>query len=310
MAVTDKKKPMTGRNTPSTRVDEDIDFDAELDDSASRTDASTADRRLGAPSLIVDNVHVKYRIFGGKRTAAATDTNSSRMRRILRQSASHMGPAKEIHALRGVTFLARHGESIGVVGRNGSGKSTLLRAIAGLLPLADGSVYVSGQASLLGVNAALMKGLTGERNIMIGGLALGLTKREVRERMDEIVDFAGIGDFVYQPMQGYSSGMSARLRFAISSAARPDILMIDEALATGDAEFRAKGQARIEEIREHAGTVFLVSHSLKAIRQMCTRALWIDEGRLRMDGPTDDVADAYQEFVRKIRSAQPARSKT
>jgi teichoic acid transport system ATP-binding protein len=300
MAVTDKQ-------SPAKRVEEEVDFDAEFDEDAS-TDA-TAGPELGEPCLIVDNVHVKYRIYGGKRKATTAEQTPSRLRRALRQSVNHVGPAKEIHALRGVSFMARHGESIGVVGRNGSGKSTLLRAIAGLLPLAEGSVYVSGQASLLGVNAALMKGLTGERNIMIGGLALGLSKKEVRERMDEIVDFAGIGDFVHQPMQAYSSGMGARLRFAISSAARPDILMIDEALATGDAEFRAKGKARIEEIRQHAGTVFLVSHSLKAIRQMCTRVLWIDQGTLRMDGPTEEVCDAYQEFTRPSTKSAKARKK-
>ena len=261
------------------------------------TRATDEARELGNPSLIVDNVHVKYRVFGGKRKASAAESNPTFLQRLIGRTRSYVGPATEIHALRGVSFVARHGEAIGVIGRNGSGKSTLLRAIAGLLPLADGAVYVSGQASLLGVNAALMQGLTGERNIMIGGLALGLSKREVKERIPEIIDFAGIGEFAYMPMQSYSSGMGARLRFAISSAARPDILMIDEALATGDAEFRAKSKERIDEIREHAGTVFLVSHSLKAIEAMCTRALWIHEGKLRMDGPVDEVCAAYQEFV-------------
>jgi teichoic acid transport system ATP-binding protein len=273
------------------RVAEETDFEAEAGD-----DSSVQETQLGEPCLIVDNVHVKYRIFGGKRRAAG-NTSPTLLRRFLRQTSDHMGPATEIHALRGVSFMARHGEAIGVIGRNGSGKSTLLRAIAGLLPLADGAVYVDGQASLLGVNAALMQGLTGERNIMIGGLALGLSKQEVRERFDEIVEFAGIGDFVYLPMQAYSSGMGARLRFAISSAARPDILLIDEALATGDAEFREKSKARIDEIRQDAGTVFLVSHSLAAIQEMCSRVLWIHEGQLRMDGPTNEVCEAYAAFT-------------
>jgi teichoic acid transport system ATP-binding protein len=280
-------------------VTEEIDFEAGLDDDESARYAGPKESALGDPCLIVDNVHVKYRVFGGKRRkAVAGDGNPSVLRRVLRSTGDHFGPGREIHALRGVSFVARHGEAIGVVGRNGSGKSTLLRAIAGLLPLADGAVYLSGQASLLGVNAALMRDLTGERNIMIGGLALGLTRKEVRERFDEIVDFAGIGDFVYQPMQAYSSGMGSRLRFAISSAARPDILLIDEALATGDAEFRARSKARIDEIREHTGTVFLVSHSLKAIQQMCSRVLWINEGELRMDGPADEVCEAYAAFTK------------
>lgn len=296
MAVTEKanKTPPAAAKTH----DEEADFEAGFDESTPSESASTkSEAELGDPSLIVDNIHVKYRVYGGRRKAAAARTNRSRLARLLRRSSDHAGPATEIHALRGVSFVAHHGESIGVIGRNGSGKSTMLRAIAGLLPLAEGSVYASGQTSLLGVNAALMKGLTGERNIMVGGLALGLSKKEVRDRMDEIVEFSGIGDFVHQPMQSYSSGMGSRLRFAISSAAAPDILVIDEALATGDAEFRARSKARIDEIRKHAGTVFLVSHSLKAIQQMCTRVLWIDQGELKMDGPTDEVCAAYQEAM-------------
>lgn len=280
------------------QLEEDIDFEAEVADDEQPPVAPA----LGEPCLIVDDVHVTYRVFGGKRRAATAGSNPSLLRRMLRQSGNYLGPAKEIQALRGLSFVAHHGESIGVVGRNGSGKSTLLRAIAGLLPLSQGAVYVSGQASLLGVNAALMQGLTGERNIMIGGLALGLSRQEVRQRFDEIVDFAGIGEFVYQPMQAYSSGMGARLRFAISSAARPDVLLIDEALSTGDADFRARSKARIDEIRQHAGTVFLVSHSLKAIQQMCTRVLWIHDGKLQMDGPADEVCAAYQDFTRPDRS--------
>ena len=272
------------------RVAEDVDLKAGAGD-----DGNDPASHQGRQCLIVDNVHVKYRVFGGRRPGTE-NTNPSLVRRLLRQTGDHMGPATEIHALRGVSFIARHGEAIGVIGRNGSGKSTLLRAIAGLLPLADGAVYVEGQASLLGVNAALMQGLTGERNIMIGGLALGLSKQEVRDRFDEVVEFAGIGDFVYLPMQAYSSGMGARLRFAISSAAQPDILLIDEALATGDAEFREKSKARIDEIRKHAGTIFLVSHSLAAIQQMCSRVLWIHDGQLRMDGPTKEVCKAYAAF--------------
>jgi teichoic acid transport system ATP-binding protein len=290
MAVTDK------------HVTEDVDFEAGVDEDEPRAHAA---KELGGPSVIVDDVHVTYRVFGGKKRATPGDQRPTLLRRVTGGAAGHIGPATEVQALRGVSFVARHGEAIGVIGRNGSGKSTLLRAMAGLLPLRKGAVYVSGQASLLGVNAALMQGLTGARNIMIGGLALGLSKSEVRERFDDIVDFAGIGDFVYMPMQAYSSGMGSRLRFAISSAARPDILMIDEALATGDAEFRARSKARIDEIREHAGTVFLVSHSLKAIQQMCTRVLWIHEGQLRMDGPADEVCQAYAAFVKP----KPARKK-
>lgn len=298
MAVTDKQVRQQGAH-----LEEEIDFEGTADD---EQPAAKPPEEFGDPCLVVDDIHVKYRVFGGRRKSfTTTDTNPSRLRRLLRNTGDYLGPGKEIHALRGVSFVARHGESIGVVGRNGSGKSTLLRAIAGLLPLSHGAVYTSGQASLLGVNAALMQALTGERNIMIGGLALGLNRKQVRERFDEIVDFAGIGEFVYQPMQAYSSGMGSRLRFAISSAARPDILLIDEALSTGDAEFRARSKERIDQIREQAGTVFLVSHSLKAVQQMCHRVLWIHDGKLRMDGPAEEVCQEYQAFTRPERPKNP-----
>ncbi|WP_245542981.1 ABC transporter ATP-binding protein [Ruania albidiflava] len=228
-------------------------------------------------------------------------TETSKVRALFNRSRRHVGAISEVHAVRGVSFVAHHGESIGIVGMNGAGKSTLLRAVAGLMPVSSGDVYVSGTSALLGVNAALIKSLTGERNIMIGGLALGLTKAEVQERYDDIVEFAGLQDFIHLPMKAYSSGMAARLRFAISTAAVPDILMIDEALATGDASFRARSQKRIEQIRERAGTVFLVSHSIRAVRNMCDRAIWLDQGKVVDDGPSGEVMDRYAAELRRRR---------
>ncbi|MDT0203796.1 ABC transporter ATP-binding protein [Nocardioides sp. AE5] len=238
------------------------------------------------PSLIVDDVHVTYKTYGGKRLTQKQQRNWKTLGR-------HVGAVDSVHAVKGITFVAHHGQSIGIIGHNGSGKSTLLRAIAGVLPTSDGRIWTNGTASLLGVNAALMPQLSGERNIVLGGLALGLTPAEVAERFDEVVEFADIGEFVQLPMAAYSSGMGARLRFAISSAARPDILLIDEALSTGDAEFRARSRDRVDEIRAEAGTVLLVSHSMSTIRQMCDRTLWIDHGVLKMDGSTDEVLEAY-----------------
>ncbi len=261
----------------------------------------------GRPSLIADNVHVKYRVFGGR--PRHHDVPQGRLSRAFNRSRAHVGAVNEVHAVKGVSFVAHHGESIGIVGRNGAGKSTLLRALAGLIPTAEGTVYVDGTSSLLGINAALMRTMTGERNIMIGGLALGLSPREVRERMPEIVEFADIGEFVDLPMSAYSSGMAARLRFAISTAAVPDVLMIDEALATGDAEFRERSQRRIAEIREHAGTVFLVSHSSVTVKKMCERALWLDKGTLVMDGPAEEVVDAYRASTSK-KSPPPKKADT
>lgn len=245
------------------------------------------------PSLVVDDVHVQYVTYGGRRNA--------RLRK-------HVGAVDVVKAVRGVSFVASHGESIGLIGHNGSGKSTLLRAIAGALPVSKGAIWADGDAALLGVNAALMRDLSGDRNIQLGGLALGLTPAQVADRYDEVVDFAGIGDFVHLPMRTYSSGMSARLRFAISSAARPDILMIDEALATGDADFRQRSQARIDELVQHSATVLLVSHSMSTIRSMCDRVLWLDHGRLVADGPTAEVLEEYSQRT-GLPTARPTRRK-
>lgn len=243
------------------------------------------------PSVIVSDLEVTYRVFGTGRRAAPARSNV--VTRMLARSRQHVG-VREVHAVRGVSFIAYRGESIGIIGRNGSGKSTLLRSVAGLVPPTAGDIYLNGSAALLGVNAVLMRKVSGARNIMIGGQALGLSKAQIREKYREIVGFADIGKFLHLPMSSYSSGMAARLRFAISTAAVPDILVVDEALATGDAEFKAKAQARIEQIKESAGTVFLVSHSAGAVKAQCDRALWMEGGQLIMDGPAGEVVEAYQ----------------
>ena len=247
------------------------------------------------PTVIADDVHIVYKVMagsGGKGTAA------SAFSRLLRRQ--ERPTLREVHAVRGVSFTAHRGEAIGLIGRNGSGKSTLLKAVAGLLPPATGTVYTAGQPSLLGVNAALMNDLTGDRNVVLGCLAMGMTPQEIEERYDDIVDFAGVGEFIDLPMRTYSSGMAARLRFAIGSAKSHDILLIDEALATGDADFRTKSEQRIKDLRESAGTVFLVSHSLDVVTDTCDRVIWLDKGTMRMDGEAKEVVDAYlSESTRK-----------
>lgn len=280
--------------------DEEFDVEVDQDD---LPDGPLTEVKIGNPSVIVDDLHVTYRVIGSRGQPERQVAEGSRLRRLFKKRAHRTGGSTEIHAVRGVSFVAHHGESIGIVGINGSGKSTLLQGLAGLLSPSQGSVYISGIPSLLGVSAVLMRKLTGERNIMIGGLALGLTPKEVEERFDEIVEFAGIGDFVYLPMTTYSAGMAARLRFAISTASTPDVLMIDEALATGDAAFRDRSRERIDEIRQDAGTVFVVSHSLASIKAMCSRVIWIDQGKIRMDGPTDEVTGAYRAFIKERKAA-------
>ncbi|MFF1408418.1 ABC transporter ATP-binding protein [Streptomyces sp. NPDC058289] len=245
------------------------------------------------PTVIADDVHIVYRVNTG---SSGKGSATAALSKIVRRGGDSPG-VRRVHAVRGVSFTAYRGEAIGVIGSNGSGKSTLLRAIAGLLPCESGKVYTDGQPSLLGVNAALMNDLTGERNVVLGGLAMGMSREQIRERYQDIVDFSGInekGDFISLPMRTYSSGMAARLRFSIAAAKDHDVLMIDEALATGDRKFQVRSEARIRELRKKAGTVFLVSHNNNSIRDTCDRVLWLERGELLMDGPTEEVVSAYE----------------
>ncbi|MFF2572866.1 ABC transporter ATP-binding protein [Streptomyces sp. NPDC058084] len=233
-----------------------------------------AERAEREPTVVADGVHVSYTERGGKQS---------------------------VHAVRGVSFAAYRGEAIGLIGSNGSGKSTLLKAVAGLLPTTAGRVYTRGRPALLGVDAALMGDLTGERNIILGGLAMGMSRSEIADRYAGIVEFSGINDkddeAISRPMRTYSSGMGARLRFSIAAARSHEVLLIDEALATGDASFRRRSRRRIDELRAEAGTVFLVSHSNATVTETCDRALWLESGTLRMDGPADEVVAAYEHFT-------------
>ncbi len=198
-----------------------------------------------------------------------------------------------VHALRGISFDVYEGESVGVVGSNGSGKSTLLAALAGLLPPTSGEILASAEPQLRGVGATLLPSASGYRNIRLGCLALGLSASEVDERIDEIVAFTELGEAIQRPLRTYSSGMRARLHFAIATAVQPRILLIDEALAVGDKDFREKSNKRINELLANAGTLMLVSHSQGEIRNLCERALWIEQGQLRADGSVDEVLEAY-----------------
>ena len=255
-----------------------------------------ADTRV--PTVIVDDAHIVYRIYGS--AGAGTNSPVASFKRLVTRTKSTQ--IREVHAIKGISFVAYRGEAIGLVGSNGSGKSTLLRAIAGLLPAERGSIYAAGQPSLLGVNAALMNDLPGERNVALGCLAMGMSPAEVREKTPGIIDFSGInerGDFSSLPMKTYSSGMAARLRFAIAAAKKHDVLLIDEALATGDAKFRRRSEQRVRELRAEAGTVFLVSHSEASIRSTCERSIWLESGVIRADGPTEDVLKEYESYMRK-----------
>lgn len=204
------------------------------------------------------------------------------------------GQKQRVRALERVSFVSYTGESIGILGRNGSGKSTLLRLIAGGEAPTAGEIRVSSQPTLLGVSAALQPRLSGAQNIRLGLLAMGLSPEEVDEKFGDICRFADIGDAIYRPMNTYSSGMGARLKFAISTSVHPEILLVDEALSTGDASFTDRAQKRMRRMLESSGTVFLVSHGAAVIQETCTRAIWLHDGRVIADGAAEDVTKSYR----------------
>lgn len=250
-------------------------------------DVAAAGRGPRRPLVIsVTDVAVTYRVYADR---AAPTLKSA----IAGGSRSRV--TREVRAVRGVTFDVREGEAVGLIGPNGSGKSTLLRAVAGLLRTTRGEVRVRSMPVLLGVGAALEPELSGRRNVILGGTALGMTRAEVIGRLDDIIDFAGVRDFADIPLKAYSSGMAARLRFAIASAVEPDVLMIDEALSVGDAEFRQRSRQRMHELISQAGAILLVSHSMGQILEVCNRVIWLENGRIVRDGPSDEVVEAYRE---------------
>ena len=199
-----------------------------------------------------------------------------------------------VHALRGVDLNVAIGESVGLVGPNGSGKTTLLQAMTGVLPLAGGELLVRSLPTFLGVKAALRPRSAGRSNIRIGLLAQGLRRDDVEAMIDEVAAFADLGPAIDRPMETYSSGMRARLHFAIATALAPEILLVDEALAVGDRAFRERSAHRLDEHRASAGTVLLVSHNLAEVRRSCERTIWLQEGRIMADGPTEEVLRDYE----------------
>jgi teichoic acid transport system ATP-binding protein len=248
--------------------------------------APTPDGRR--PVVVVDDLHVTYKVFSSGKKAGKAG--------LSRLMSTQVRGIRAVEALRGVSFTAYENESIGIIGPNGSGKSTLMRAIVGLTMPSAGAVYATSRPNMLGVGAALMPDLSGDKNITLGGLALGYNRKQIEQMREEIIAFAELEDFIDLPMRTYSSGMSARLKFAIAASKLLDILIVVEALAVGDARFHRRSEAKIREIRENAGTVFHVSHSMKSIKDTCNRALWINKGKLEMDGEPSEVIAAYREW--------------
>lgn len=208
---------------------------------------------------------------------------------------------KDFHALRNVTFSVRKGEALGIIGKNGSGKSTILKVLTGILTPTSGSVKVSGKISaLLELGAGFNLEYSGLDNIYLNGTIMGLSHEQMTQRMNDILEFADIGEFVSQPVKTYSSGMFVRLAFAVAIHVDPDILIIDEALSVGDIRFQQKCFRKIEEFRSEGKTVIFVSHDLGTIVKFCDRAIWINDGQLVGEGAPLDVAKEFQAFMMAV----------
>ncbi len=201
-------------------------------------------------------------------------------------------------ALRNVSFRVKEGESLGIIGPNGSGKSTLCLILSKIMPPDEGSMQIKGNVSaLLSLGAGFQLDLTGYDNILLNGVLLGLNEKEVRKRMKQIIDFAELHDFISAPVRTYSKGMKARLAFSIAGSITPDILILDEVLGVGDQEFRLKSHKRIMEMIDKSRAVIVVSHNMETVRELCHRVIWLDSGKLIMDGEADEVVRQYEASV-------------
>lgn len=239
-----------------------------------------------AESVIIKNVTKTYRMYKTKGE----------------QLGDLIFPGKKgsnFNAIENISFAVEKGDVVGLVGINGSGKSTLSNIIGGIVPPTSGEVIVKGDVNVIAINAGLSKELTGIENIEFKCLLMGYSKEKIAKVMPEIIEFSELGDFIYQPVKKYSSGMKSKLGFAISVTADPDILIIDEALSVGDQTFADKSLAKMNEYKKRGKTIFFVSHNLSQVRSFCTKIAWIEGGHLREFGPTNVVMKNYSAFIKK-----------
>ena len=247
---------------------------------------------MNRPSILVEDLFVRFRPYVDRKPTLRRSFGRFRHRQ-----------QEDVIALDGVSFSVSPGDAFGVIGRNGAGKSTLLRCVAGTLRPNSGKVVVDGRAStLLQLGVGFIPELSGHRNVYLGGLAIGMRKREIDERFDEIVDYAELGSAIDRPLKTYSSGMFSRLAFSVAMHFDPEVLLLDEVLAVGDEGFREKSFEAMDQLLGRAGTIVFVSHSLDSVRRFCNKAIWMDEGRIAAEGTAEDVVDAYRASVVKRRS--------
>ena len=202
-------------------------------------------------------------------------------------------------ALHGVSFNVKPGEIVGIIGKNGSGKSTMLRAIGGIFSADEGTIDLHGHSiSLLSIGVGFQKKLTGRENILLSGMVLGFEEDYIRERMNDIIEFSELGEFIDRPVKTYSSGMYSKLAFAITAILETEIILIDEVLSVGDAKFKKKSFEKMKSlISGENRTVLIVSHSIDTLQKLCTRVIWLHDGKLKMDGDPKEVLTAYDEFM-------------
>jgi len=235
---------------------------------------------------------------------------SRSLRETLRRLYRREPILKQFDALKGVSFAVASGETLGLIGRNGSGKSTLLKIIARIFPPTAGTVEVNGAVSpLIELGAGFHLDLTGRENVVLAGVILGFTRREMEKKLDPILDFAGLQDFIDTPLRTYSSGMAARLGFAVATEIDPDILLVDEVLAVGDVGFQEKCLARMNNFRRLGKTMVFVSHDMEQVRQVCDRVLLLHEGELLAEGKPDEVIRRYLDLLRELGPDRPLRQR-
>ncbi len=212
--------------------------------------------------------------------------------------------SRRVDAINDVSIDVHYGTVLGIIGSNGAGKSSLMRVIAGIIPPSKGRIEVYGSVStLLALGVGFNASLTGRENVYLGGLAAGMSRAEIDEQFNEIADFSELGEAIDSPMRTYSSGMYARLAFSVAATVKPDILIIDEALSTGDARFKEKSLNRIKELRTEDRALILVSHALATIEDVCNEVIWLDKGKLMARGEPQQVINQYREFMQVRKSA-------
>lgn len=259
-------------------------------------------------SLSVSSTHPLHSIAVSVQSVGLTYTTSVDKKPTLKARIKRLGRSRKflrtVNALNDVSIDVHYGTVLGIIGSNGAGKSSLMRVISGIIPPSRGRIEVHGSVStLLALGVGFNASLTGRENVYLGGLAAGMTRDEIDSQFDEIADFSELGDAIDSPMRTYSSGMYARLAFSVAATVKPDILIIDEALSTGDARFKEKSLNRIKELRTEDRALILVSHALATIEDICNEVIWLDKGKIMSRGKPSEVIAAYREFMQVRKSA-------